>query len=445
MSQLLKERDHYLSSYENFERRRASESAAIRQLRSEAIARFAEIGFPTTHEEDWKYTNVAPVVRPPYKLVDRRNLSAPKEIGGFDLAAVARLIVVFVNGHYSPELSRLAALPIGVEVRSIAELLNAPATIESSLGRYANCRGQAFVALNTAFMEDGAYIRLRSGTVMKEPIHVVFVATADGEPFISHPRNLIVAEEGAQANILDTYIALREGVYFTNSVTEIVAAANSLVTHSKLQCEAQGAFHVATVQAQVGREAGFSSHSISLGGSLARNDINAQLNGEGVDCIFNGLYLTAGNQHIDNHTRIDHAKPNCVSREVYKGVLGGKSRGVFNGKICVQAEAQNSDAKQTNKNLLLSADATINTKPQLEIFADNVKCSHGSTVGQLDPDALFYLRSRGIAFEAARASLTAAFAREIISQLAVPALRAMVEEMVMASLAASLPGNGDRL
>ena len=446
MSQLLKERDYYLSSYERFERERTEEPTTTREMRRKAIAHFAESGFPTTHDEDWKYTNIAPIVRVPYRsTVDQRKFRVGKEIAQLKLGTVAPATVVFVNGHYSAESSSLAALPSGVELRSIAGLLRAPAAIESNLARYATCADQAFVALNTAFLEDGVFIRVGRGIVLKEPIHLLFVSTADSGPFISHPRNVIVTEEGAQATILETYAAPRETVYFTNSVTELVVGANSALTYCKLQCEAQNAFHVATVQAQLEPSATFSSHSISIGASIARNDITAVLDGEGADCLFNGLYLTTGNQHVDNHTRIDHAKPNCVSRELYKGVLAGKSRAVFNGKICVHPQAQNSDAKQTNKNLLLSADATINTKPQLEIFADNVRCTHGSTVGQLDLDALFYLRSRGISCRAARACLTAAFAREITNQLTLQALRAWLEEIVMTRLPGSPPNEGDSL
>lgn len=446
MSQLLKERDHYISSYERFERERTGEPTAIREMRRKAIAHFAESGFPTTHDEDWKYTNVAPIVRVAYlSTVHQLKFQLWKDIAHLKLGAVAPVTVVFVNGRYSAELSSPAGLLSGVEVGSIAGLLRAPAALESNLARYAKCQDQAFVALNTAFMEDGAFIRVGRGTVLEEPIHLLFVTTADSGPFISHPRNVIVTEEGAQATILETYAAPRENVYFTNSVTELVVGANSTVAYCKLQCEGQSAFHVATVQAQLERGATLSSHSISIGASIARNDINAVLDGEGAACLFNGLYLTAGNQHVDNHTRIDHAKPNCVSRELYKGVLAGKSRAVFNGKICVHPEAQSSDAKQTNKNLLLSADATIYTKPQLEIFADNVRCTHGSTVGQLDPDALFYLQSRGISCEAARACLTAAFAREITNQLTFQALRTRLEEIVMTRLLGSPPNEGDSL
>jgi len=255
-----------------------------------------------------------------------------------------------------------------------------------------------------------------------------------GTATVSHPRNLILAGDDSQTMIVESYIGLNNALYFTNAVTEIVAGENAVVAHYKLQRESEEAFHISTVQASLNHSSNFSSHSIDLGGALVRNDVNAVLDGKGIECTLDGLYMVAGRQHVDNHTRIDHVKPHCSSRELYKGVLGGRSKGVFNGKIYVHKDAQKTDAKQTNKNLLLSEDAVINTKPQLEIYADDVKCTHGTTIGQLDQEAIFYLRSRGIDLEAARGLLTYAFASEMIGRIKVEPVRAQLEHLLLARL-----------
>ena len=283
-------------------------------------------------------------------------------------------------------------------------------------------------------MEDGAFVYIPKAKVLEEPIHLLFVSTARGKPTVSYPRNLIIVGYSSQATIVESYVGLENDLYFTNVVTEIVGGENALIAHYKLQWESKEAFHIATVEAHLDRSSNFSSHSIDLGGALVRNDVNAVLDGEGIDCTLDGLYIVTGQQHVDNHTRIDHVKPHCISRELYKGVLDGKARGVFNGKIYVHKLAQKTDAKQTNKNLLLSEDAVIDTKPQLEIFADDVKCTHGSTVGQLDQDAIFYLRSRGLGREAARGLLTYAFAGEMISRIRVEPIRRKLSEILLTGL-----------
>jgi Fe-S cluster assembly protein SufD len=257
---------------------------------------------------------------------------------------------------------------------------------------------------------------------------------AGKEATVCHPRNLIVIGRGGQATIVENYLGVEGELYFTNAVTEIVVGENGVGEHYKVQREGGKAFHIATLQACLERNSNFSSHSISLGGALVRNEVNAVLDGEGGECTLNGLYMVGGGQHVDNHTRIDHVKAHCNSRELYKGVLDGKSRGVFSGKIYVHEGAEKTDAKQTNKNLLLSEDAVINTKPQLEIYADDVKCTHGTTIGQLDQEAIFYLRSRGIDLEAARGLLTYAFASEMIGRIKVEPVRAQLEHLLLARL-----------
>ncbi|MBI3990068.1 MAG: Fe-S cluster assembly protein SufD, partial [candidate division NC10 bacterium] len=356
---------------------------------------------------------------------------------------LAPIQLVFVNGHYSRELSSLRSLPEGVKVGSLAAILNAdPGRVEPYLARYASFQEQAFVALNTAFMEDGAFIDIPPGKVMEGPIHLLFVSTASREPIVSHPRSLIIVGASSQVTIVESYVGLESGLYFTNGVSEIVAGENAVIDHYKLELESEQAFHMATMQALLDRSSNFTSHSVALGGALVRNELNAVLDGEGGECTLNGLYMVTGRRHVDNQTRIDHVRPHCISRELYKGILDGQSRGVFNGKIYVHKHAQKTDARQVNKNLLLSEDAVIDTKPQLEIYNNDVKCSHGSTIGQLDQDSLFYLRTRGMDLESARSLLTYAFTSEMISRIRVEPIRAQLEHLFTARLQNGLqPGD----
>jgi len=270
--------------------------------------------------------------------------------------------------------------------------------------------------------------------VLQAPIHLLFVSSAPGNATLSQPRNLIVLGAGSQATVVETYAGLSDEVYFTNVVTEIVLGDNASLDHYKLQEEGARAFHIALTQVHHGRESRFTSHSIALGAALARNDVRALFATEGSECTLNGLYMATGKQHLDNRTLIDHQSPRCTSRELYKGVLDGQSRGVFSGRVLVRHDAQKTDASQTNKNLLLSDEALVDTKPQLEIFADDVKCAHGAAVGQLDEDALFYLRSRGIGQEAAKSLLTYAFASEMVNLIPLAPLRSRVRELVTSRL-----------
>jgi Fe-S cluster assembly protein SufD len=410
-----------------------SEPAALTALRRMAIERFVTLGFPTLQQEAWRQTNVGAIaqgafVRPegPEPVVDMSRLE-PLAVG-----AAARL--VFVNGRLSARLSSVGELPAGVIVASLAEVLEkAPDKVEPWLGQHARFDDHPFVALNTAFLRDGALVWVPRGVIVEKPIHLMFVSSSTGtEPIVTFPRNLFVAGENSQFTLVETYAG--EGAYFTCPVTELVAGPASVVDHYKVQIESREAFHMSTFQIEAERSCTPSSHSISIGGALVRNDVNAVLDGEGIDCILNGLYLAEGRQVIDNHMRVEHAKPHCASHELYKGVLDGAARSVFNGLIHVHPGAQKTDAKQSNRNLLLSANAIANSNPQLEIFADDVKCTHGSTVGQLDEDAIFYLRSRGIGQEAARSLLTYAFASDIVERIKVEPVRRDLEEFLFARL-----------
>lgn len=431
------DKEHYLAAFSKFGANGAARGPAwIRELRQAAIAKFAELGFPTTRNEEWKYTSVDPVAKVPFKMGKPVGLDlSVDELCRISMTDSSHPRVVFVNGHHVPELSSLQSLPQRARVGNLAQFFDADGgALEPYLGRCAAYQDQAFVALNTAFMEDGAYVEIPEGLVIEEPICLIFLSTLQKDPVVSHPRNLIIFGRGSQAKIVESYIGLKDQLYFTNAVTEILVGENASAEHYKLQQESHAAFHIATVQAALHRSSHFTSHAIALGGALVRNDLNVTLEGEGSECLLNGLFLAGDRQHVDNHTQIDHVKPHCASRELYKGVLSGKARGVFNGKVIVHKAAQKSDAKQTNKNLLLSENAVINTKPQLEIHADDVKCTHGSTIGQLDPDAIFYLRSRGLDLESARSLLTYAFASEMIGQIQVSPMRERLDDFMLTEL-----------
>ena len=378
----------------------------MQQLRQTAFARFADAGFPTTHDEEWRFTNVAPIAR------TRFQPAAKNWDGGTGVFPVE-----FLNGRLVAE-----KLPKGARAGTEEEL-------EKLLGRYAAMDKNAFVALNTAFLDEAAVIVIERGAVVEEPIRLLFgVKGAAESPVAAHPRVLIVAGPHSQSSFVEMYIG--GGTYLTNAVTEIVAGDGAVVEHCKVQAESLSAFHVATIQAQVGRSAAFISHNISLGGALVRNDVNAVL-AEGSDAELNGLYLLNGRQHVDNHTSIDHAQPHGTSREVYKGILDGQGTAVFNGRVIVRKDAQKTDSKQTNKNLVLSDEAVIDTKPELQILADDVRCTHGATIGQLDAEALFYLQSRGIGKEDARNLLTYAFAQDIVDKIKVAPIREWLERTML--------------
>jgi len=403
----------------------------LRLLRDAAFARFAKLGLPTTQDEDWKYTSLAPLAHMRFEPAPDATV---RDIDRWTLGDGA-IRLVFVNGRYRPELSSRA--PGGAFAGSLAfALAERPELVERELGRHADHHGHALTALNTAFIEDGAFVHLPAGASLEAPIHLLYLSTAPDKPGLSQPRNLIVAGANSQATVIETYAGLGDDVYLTNAVTEVVLGENARLDHYKLQEESARSFHIAATQVHHGRDSRFTSHSVALGAALARNELRALLAAEGSECTLNGLYMATGKQHLDNRTLVDHKSPRCTSRELYKGVLDGHSRGVFSGRVLVRQDAQKTDASQTNKNLLLSDDAVVDTKPQLEIFADDVKCAHGAAVGQLDENALFYLRTRGIGQEAARSLLTYAFASEMVNLVPLGPLRARVRDLVTAKLPA---------
>jgi Fe-S cluster assembly protein SufD len=399
--------------------------SAIAELREHAQSEFARAGYPTTREEEWRFTNVAPIAEAPFAAAPAVE-PARKAIEPFLFDGAVRNQLVIVNGRVSSALSSISALPKGVSVDQSNDAIAATESAKSTL---------PFVAQNTALFEQAVVISVAPNTVVDEPLHVLFVNAPGSERVIAATRLLVAVGEHSQITLVESYAGVAgKGVGFTNAVTDFVISPSAIVNHYKVQREADTAFHVATTFVHLGRSSTFSSQSFALGGRLVRNDIFATLDGEGAECTLNGLYLAGGDTLVDNHTSIDHAKPHCPSHEVYKGILSGRAKAVFNGKIVVREDAQKTDAKQTNKALLLSDDATINTKPQLEIFADDVKCTHGAAIGQLDDDAMFYLRARGIAERDARDMLIHAFAGEILDHIEIDAVRAKIETAVFAKL-----------
>ena len=403
----------------------------IAALREEARGHYAALGPPTVKLEDWKYTNLNRLSRigfapdaglPPVK-VD----TVPV---GSTLSAEAHLAVL-VNGRFRPDLSSLPEGDAGPEIASLAELLErAPDALQPVLGRIASSDSMPLVALNTALWQDGLAIRFKPGAAIEKPVHVVSIGAAGDAPRLFHPRLLILAEENSRGCVLESHVGVGDGVYFSNAVAEIAVEPGAALRHYKLQNEHPAAFHVAAAKARLVSTARYESFVLQVGGRLARNEIHARLGGESIDCRLAGAYLLRGDQHGDNTTFIDHAAPNSNSREVYKGVLDDNARGVFQGKILVRKDAQKTDGHQLNKALMLSRGAEIDSKPELEIYADDVKCSHGATAGEIDEDALFYLRSRGIDAHAARGLLVEAFVGEAIDEIEDDAARAAFRNVV---------------
>jgi Fe-S cluster assembly protein SufD len=416
---LMKETEPHLAKFERFEKRAVNPSWVF-PLRKAGMARFAELGFPTLQDEDWRFTNVAPLTKLPFKPVfeaERDGVSA-EAVGHFAFASLVATRLVFVNGHFVEQLSSPLPVNEGVVLKNLsAAVASDSALIQKHLGQHAQGTDNPFAALNTAFFQDGGFIHVSAGRTVETPIHLLFVSTMSESGATAHPRNLILVEKGGRATVLETYVSTVNAAYFTNSVTEMVLGENAVVEHCKFQNESLSAFHMAALHAHLNRNSALVSHSFATGARLSRNNIRTSLAGEGVECILNGLYLTRDEQLADHHMIVEHAQPHCNSHEYFNGILDGRSKGVFHGRILVRQPAQKTDAKQTNKNLLLSDEATVDTKPQLEIYADDVKCTHGATIGQLNEESIFYLRARGIGVERARRMLIHAFAGEIIERI----------------------------
>lgn len=403
-------------------------------LRHSAFEAFRNEGFPTLRHEDWKYTDVRPITKRLFtnfgaaQDFDREYV---KTVGFHDPACHE---LVFTNGHYSEPLSTLLALPDAVVLQSLGKAINDNNKIVADCLNRSVSGKNGFVSLNTAFIANGTFLYVPDNASIEQPVNLLFLANRQEQPFAAHLRNVIVLGKNARATVIETYSGAQDAEYFTNSMTEVHVGEGAILEHYKLQQESLRSYHVAYMHVHQSRDSQVESHSISLGGALVRNDIDSQLAEQGAHITLNGLYLASGRQHVDNHTCINHLKPNTGSKEFYRGVLDGHARGVFNGRVIVHKDAQKTDAHQSNSNLLLSDDAEVDTKPELEIYADDVKCSHGATVGQLDDAMLFYLRSRAIDEETARSLLTFAFADEIIRHIRLAAVRKRLESIVVGKL-----------
>jgi len=418
--------------------------AWLRERREQASRRFAEVGFPTTRQEDWRFTNIAPIADAKFALAEGSFAQAPALISSVAVPGSLRLAIV--NGQFASELSDLSAMPKGVRIAGLGDgARDGTDGLEQHLGKVFNIDAHPFAALNTSLLDDGVAIFVASGAVIETPIHIVVVTGSDlpsvasakeGDKAVTaHPRVLVVAGAHSQVRIAQTFIGAADSVYFNNAVAEIVVGEGAIVDYYTDQRESERAYHVANIQAHVEAKGVFASHAFSTGAKIQRHDIGIGLKGEGADCTMNGVYLADDEKLMDTHTSLDHAMPHSTSHEIYKGILAGKAKAVFNGRIIVRIDAQKTDAKQTNRALLLSDDATINSNPQLEIFADDVKCTHGAAVGQLDEEAMFYLQARGLTRAEARDMLLHAFAGEVLEGLKIPALREQIEKTFFTALA----------
>jgi Fe-S cluster assembly protein SufD len=404
----------------------------VQSVRRAAFERFATLGFPTTKNEDWHFTSVSPIAEHEYTLLVSRSGDVRRtDLAPFTFGAANWYTMVFVNGRFAAELSDCAKLPAGVRLWDLASAWTKAPAVVDRIGKLASYDHQAFTALNTAFMLDGAVVQIAKETELDRPIHLLYVVDANAAKGMMHPRNLVVLGRHAKATVVESYVSTTDALYFTNALTEVSIGEGATLRHYKMQREGARAHHVGTIETYQARDSHYVSFSLATGAALSRSNVYTTLDGEGCGATLNGLYMLDGEQHCDNQTQIVHAQPNCFSRELYKGVLDGRSHGVFNGKVYVHPIAQKTDGKQTNNTLLLSDTAHIDTKPQLEIFADDVKCTHGATVGQIDQTALFYLKSRGIAGALARRLLTYAFAADVLETIEVGDVRNGLERMTL--------------
>lgn len=439
MTQLMEAK---LSEISNLTRLQKQDAAAadpswLVELRRAGMNRFDKVGFPTTRLEEWRFTNVSPIAKTAFRLaLPGDDRGAADVIAQYTFGTQATAELVFVNGHYRPELSKLGRLPKGVTLLNLAEAIKTEEElVRPYLGQIADINANPFVALNAGFVRDGVLLYVPRNTVVEGPIHLLFVSTGalegSAEPVVSHPRVLVVAEANAEATLVKSFVGT-PGLHWCNPVTEVFGGPDSRLDHYKLQHDTGDAFHVSTLQVKLDRGAQFVSHAGTIGGKLTRNDHNVCLAGSGAAATLNGLVILSGSDHCDNHTLLDHAAPNCPSHELFKHVLDGKSTGVFKGKILVRNAAQKTDSKQNSKALLLSDDAVIESMPALEIYADDVKCTHGSTTGPVDEEQVFYLQSRGVSYEAARHLLTYAFAADVTRRIKVVPVRERLESFMAA-------------
>jgi len=441
-TEILRQENSYQEAFRTLQQSgKDSHGSWLAPLREHAMDSFHELGFPSTKDEEWKYTNVAPIARVDFKpqLAPATSEISAQQLSNFSVPEAETSQLVFVNGVLRADLSSLTALPPEVSVLDLSHAIadkRYSEIVRTHLARQADYVAHGFIALNTAFISSGAFVYIPKGIVMDAPLHLLFLA--EGNQTANFPRVLVVAEANSELTLIESYVSNDDDAYFTNAVVEIVLEEGARLEHYKVQREGAKAFHVATTVADLGAKSSYDVTTITFGAQLSRHDINVTLDHEGAECWVDGLYLVATAQHTDTHSVIDHRKPHCTSHQLYKGILDGKSRAVFNGKIFVRHDAQKTDAMQTNKNLLLSNEARVDTKPQLEILADDVKCAHGAAVGQIDEDEMFYLETRGIHPDLARNLLTYGFAEEVIGKIKIESIRAQLDEAVLNRLNARL-------
>lgn len=440
MVDVMEQQDVHGAEFERLLGRLDAAWGYFQPARERAFARFRELGFPTTKHEEWRFTNVAPIAKGEFVPADGGGTVAAitaADVEQLSFGGISSARLVFIDGRYRADLSVARSLPRGVTAMNLAEAVRTqPELVRKHLGRYADT-SDAFTALNTAMLEDGAFVHIDRNVVLEAPIHLLLISTpgnSGARPTVSHPRHLVIAESGSNATVVEHYVAPNGGVYWSNAVTEVHTAPNAELHHYLIERESVESFNIATLRVQQERDSRFESHTVLLGGRLVRNNVHVELAGENCYSVINGLYLPTETQHHDNHMRVVHAAPHCDSRQFYKGILKDQAHGVFSGRIVVREGAQKTDAKQTNRNLLLSDEAVIDTKPQLEIYADDVKCTHGATTGQIDEGALFYLMARGLPREDALGLLIYAFAHESLERMTIAPVRAALEKLLMEKL-----------
>lgn len=415
--------------------------AWLKDMREQSAEAFRDLGFPTPKIEDWKYTNLASLVKKGFAPYTSGDTSISPEYLETCILDRNWVRLVIVNGYYRPDLSTPVE-DCGITVKSLAEAVAVGSEVaENHLGRIARADFNGVVALNGSLAEDGSLIHIQQDAEFETPIFLLHLVSGPEEG-AAFPRHLLVAGPNSRATVIEAFASPYSGGYWTNCVTEVLVGEGANVDYYRLQQEGPGGFHTSLVEARQERDSVFSITTVNLGGELVRNDVNVYLNGEGCLANLYGLSLVDGTRHVDNHTALDHAKPHCESHELYKAILDGKSRSVFNGKIYVHKDAQKTDAKQTNRNLLISPKAKVDTKPQLEIFADDVKCTHGATVGQLADQELFYLQSRGLTQDAAKRLLMYGFANDIVERIRPDALRHYLEHLLTETFHAPIEVEG---
>jgi Fe-S cluster assembly protein SufD len=430
-------KEFYIDNFHKFEKKLNGHSGSfLHDIRKQAVQQLEELAFPTNKNEEWKYTDVAPILKQDFIPAVNSELPniSKKEIQKYLFKDFDFHLLVFVNGIFQKELSEISELPRDVIVSNLSSVVKEnPELLKQYFAKH-NKYENTFTALNTAFSSDGLVVIVPNGSIVEKPVQALFINSSSVELVLSQPRNMIVAGKNSQVSIITNYVGFEEKSYFSNVVTEISIDENGIVDLYKVQSESDKSFHIEKVQTHQKKNSIFNHYNIAFGGSIVRNDINSVLDDENIETHYYGLYLGNKNQHIDNHTFVDHAKPNCMSNELYKGILDDNSHGVFNGKIIVRKDAQKTNAYQQNKTILLSNTANIDTKPQLEIFADDVKCSHGATVGHLDEVSEFYIRSRGVPRELAKSMLIRAFANDVIEKVKIDPLKEQLNHMIFEHL-----------